>query len=118
MADGAAAAAASATQQLQLANMYASIFSRLQQQHFNAGQQNSGGELSPKQASVYPGMSDLAVPRLLRQLTGQVNKAEQNEEEEEEEQSEDHHHHQMPFDLSRRPLSPARGIKWLSHRKQ
>ena len=124
MADGAAAAAAaSATQQLQLANMYASIFSRLQQQqqhNFSAGhhlqqQQHSGGELSPKQAAVYPGSGDsAAVPRLLRQLTVQVNKGERQGEE----PSEDHHHHQMPFDLSRRPLSPARGIKWPRHHKK
>jgi len=131
-----AAAAASASQQLQIANMYASIFSRLQQQqqqqqHFSGG----NGDLSPKQASVYPaaGMQSHDVPRLLCQLTGQVmhDKETEDEEEEDEEEEEDDEeegqrrrrraghpaNHPMPFDLSsRRQLSPARGT--LSFKKR
>lgn len=111
-------AAASATQQLQIANMYASIFSRLQQQQQQQQQHFGASEVvSPKQASVYPD----AVPRLLRQLTVD-NKTDQDEDEEGDEDDDDddrhrrrHHHHQMPFDLSsRRPLSPARGKRCLT----
>ena len=74
---------ASANQQLQIANMYASIFRRL------------GGDLSPKQGAVYPVSADQvvagAVPRLLRQLTVQI----KDHEPEADLQLE------MPFDLSR-----------------
>ena len=110
------AAAATATQQLQIANMYASLFTRLQQQqqqlsashHSNS---SGGGELSPKQASVYPGPLSgdssigQAVPRLLRQLTVQIKPGNHQQEEEREQQEQGDH---MPFDLSsRRPHSPS-----------
>ncbi|XP_045025241.1 histone-lysine N-methyltransferase PRDM16 [Daphnia magna] len=113
------AAVATATQQLQMANMYASIFSRLQQQQqqLAAGHHSNssgGGEMSPKQASVYPGphsgdsSGGQAVPRLLRQLTVQIKPGRHHEEDEEEDDNEQDQGDQMPFDLSsRRPHSPA-----------
>ena len=77
--------------------MYASLLTRLQQQQMEAVEQLTG-ELSPKQASVYPGSLGGDVPRLLRQLSVQQATPERIERQGE----------QMPFDLSsRRPPSPA-----------
>ena len=80
--------------------MYASIFSRLQQQQLNAAgllhqQHLSGGDLSPKQASVYPGSESgssgqqAVVPRLLRQLTVQMKRERVDEDDEDEEEEEE-----------------------------
>lgn len=100
--------AASATQQLQLANMYASLLSRLQHQQLEAVEHLTGsGEHSPKQASVYPGplcggdASAQTVPRLLRQLSVRAT-PDLMEPGRQSERGE-----QMPFDLSsRRAASP------------
>lgn len=95
--------------------MYASIFSRLQQQQqqLNVGQfLSGGGELSPKQASVYPGPHSgdsaigQAVPRLLRQLTVQIKPEQQQDDDRED--NRDQGGDPMPFDLSsRRAHSPS-----------
>ena len=89
------AAAATATQQLQIANMYASIFSRLQQQQQEQlSAAGHHGDMSPKQASVYPGPLSGDVPQLLRRLTVQIKPDREDREEEEEEEA------GRPFDLS------------------
>lgn len=98
----------SASQQLQMANMYASIFSRLGSAG-GAGIAGAETDSHPKAGAVYPRSladsllpSQMIVPRLLRHLTVQIK--DPAEAEEVDENGED-----MPFDLSRRHphMSPA-----------
>ena len=109
----------SASQQLQMANMYASIFSRLGSAG-GAGIAGAGTDSHPKAGAVYPRSladsllpSQMIVPRLLRHLTVQI-KEDPAEAEEVDENDED-----MPFDLSRRHphMSPA-GQLPLNHLKE
>ena len=102
--------------------MYASIFSRLQQQQLSAAgllqqQQLSGGDLSPKQASVYPGSTEsgssgqhAVVPRLLRQLTVQVQQKrdrEEDDEDDEDEEDDRRNHRGRRNGFRHRPTSPS-----------